>query len=246
MDEQPVGKCQFVNVVQDNAYFRPGIPLRAIGRLPEVSTMKLCRLLVSLTFVMLSVTALAAQDKLIIFGGYSYVRPPVTVTETNCPIGNFECPTPPVFIVNSTNRQNLNGWELTGSYRILPFFGIAADFAGHYGSSLSNSSSNVHQYTYLFGPEVALPARVSPFAHLLFGGVNQSVSSGIYNPSGAPSLFVLPKSNSAFATALGAGIDLKVIPHLWLRPIQIDYLLTKLNSSTQNSPRISAGVVFHF
>ena len=186
--------------------------------------------------------SLPAQDKLVVFGGYSYLRPPVTVTET-CPI----CATPGVF--DFTSHQNLNGWELSATYRFLPFLGFAADFSGHYGPSTSGYSSNVHQHTVLFGPEVSLPARVSPFAHVLFGVTHQSISGANPNaiPVGAPSyLSVLAATNTDFATAFGAGIDLRLIPHVWIRPIQIDYLVTRLNNNTQSQPRVSAGVVLHF
>ena len=190
---------------------------------------------------------LPAQDHFVIFGGYSYLRPPVTADEffvctaVLCPLV-----VQPPFPV--TNRQNLNGFEASAAYRFLPFLGITADFSAHYGTSLNNTTSNVHQYTGLAGPEVSLPSRVSPFAHLLFGGTHQAVTSGVVNgrTPGVGSYQVLPDAIHSFATAIGGGIDLKVIPHLWIRPIQIDYLLTRLNNGTQNQPRISAGLVLHF
>jgi len=37
-----------------------------------------------------------------------------------------------------------------------------------------------------------------------------------------------------------------VAPFVSVRPIQIDYLLTRFSSATQSQPRVSAGVVFHF
>jgi hypothetical protein len=66
------------------------------------------------------------------------------------------------------------------------------------------------------------------------------------NPSAvAPSnlAVTIPTSVNAFATAFGVGIDIKVAPFIALRPIQIDYLITRFNSSTQNQPRVSAGLV---
>jgi hypothetical protein len=45
---------------------------------------------------------------------------------------------------------------------------------------------------------------------------------------------------------MGGGLDLKVLPFISLRPIQIDYLLTHFNSKTQNQLRISAGIVLRF
>ena len=192
-------------------------------------------------------SSLPAQDHLVVFGGYSYLRPPVTADEM------FVCTAPACPLVVQpptplTTRQNLNGWELSATYRFLPFLGVAVDFSAHYGSAFSNSTSNVHQYTGLAGPEVSLPSGVSPFAHLLFGGTHQSVTSGVINGA-TPGLgydAILPNTIHSFATVVGAGIDLKLVSHLWIRPIQIDYLLTRLNNGTQNQPRISAGLVLHF
>jgi len=198
------------------------------------------------TLLLLTAPALFAQDKIVVFGGYSYLRPPITVTESNCPSPNV-CPVIPVIVLHVTDRQNLNGWEFTGTYRFLPFLGLAADVSGHYGPSVGNSNgtSRTHQYTYLFGPEVSLPSRVSPFAHVLFGGTHQSISASSFAGSNIVNS-VLPTTDSGFATAIGAGIDLKLIPHVWIRPIQIDYLVTRLHSNTQNQARVSAGVVLHF
>jgi opacity protein-like surface antigen len=199
-----------------------------------------------LVFLALAPASLFAQDKFVVFGGYSYLRPSITANETNCPVPNV-CPVVPTFLLPYTSRQNLNGGEFTGTYRFLPFLGLAADFSGHYGPTVGNSNgtSRTHQYTYLFGPEVSLPSRVSPFAHVLFGGTHQSISASSFAGSNIVNS-VLASTNSGFSTALGAGIDLKVVPHVWIRPIQIDYLITRLGSKTQNQARVSAGVVFHF
>src|ERR1700739_3731034 len=194
----------------------------------------------------LTPSVLLAQDHLILFGGYSYLRPPVTATEAffcTAPV----CPLPPVAPFNVTNTRNLNGFELSATYRFLPFLGIAADFSGHYGSTLNHNPISVHQYTGLAGPEVAFPSRVSPFAHVLFGGTHQTVTAGAVTTIPNEGYYgVVPNTVHSFATAIGAGIDLQLLPHIWLRPIQIDYLLTRLHSSTQNQPRISAGLVLHF
>jgi hypothetical protein len=189
---------------------------------------------------------LSAQDHFVIFGGYSYLRAPVTATQS------FFCTAPvctilPVPPFNVTNTRNLNGFELSATYRFLPFLGVAADFSGHYGSTVNHSPSSVHQYTGLVGPEVSFPSRVSPFAHALFGGTHQTLTAGAVTPITNEGYYgVVPNTVHSFATAIGGGIDLKLVPHIWFRPIQIDYLLTRLHSSTQNQPRISAGLVLHF
>jgi opacity protein-like surface antigen len=149
----------------------------------------------------------------------------------------------PAFI---TSRQNLNGWEIAGGVHVLPMLRLVGDVSGHYGPTLSGGTSNTHQHTFLFGPEVALPSRVSPFAHVLFGGSHQTEFSGAPPANPAGYNFVASSDRTGFAMAIGGGIDLKVFSHVWIRPIQFDYLATRLNGSTQNQPRVSAGIVLHF
>jgi hypothetical protein len=52
--------------------------------------------------------------------------------------------------------------------------------------------------------------------------------------------------DTAFATAIGAGIDVKPFPFVSIRLFQFDYLLTRFGGNTQNQPRASVGVVLHF
>src|SRR5438477_208046 len=75
-----------------------------------------------------------SQNKVELFGGYSYLRAPVQVGQfgplgpgTACPPN---CGTPP------TVRQpvNLNGWDLSLQYKPIPFLGAVGDFSGQYGT----------------------------------------------------------------------------------------------------------------
>ena len=196
-------------------------------------------------FVLILLAAMAvsaaAQDKLAVFVGYSYLRPSMTYQQS------FQCeviigcpPPPPVFV---TAHPNLNGYEFSATYKLKPWLGATGDFSGHYGTVASHSSAHVQ--TFLFGPEVSLPAKVSPFAHLLFGGAHESIGSRIGGLGGF-SASILPSSGNSFATALGAGIDLSLTRFISVRPVQVDYLLTRAYSSTQNQPRFSAGVLLRF
>jgi hypothetical protein len=54
---------------------------------------------------------------------------------------------------------------------------------------------------------------------------------------------VVSTGNNAVATAIGGGIDLYLAPFLSFRAIQLDYLMTRFNSSSQNEPRVSTSVV---
>jgi hypothetical protein len=180
--------------------------------------------LIAAVVCLAGVVAPPARAQVEIFGGYSYMRPSVTFTEfPPCPVGILPC-TP----VTVSAHPNLNGWEVTGVYNAYHWIGIAADFSGHYGTVNGvNTSIN----TYLFGPQVRLPTRVSPFAHALFGLAHENLGGA---------------TDRAFALAVGAGIDIGVAPFLSFRPIQLDDLVTRFGSGTQNQPRASAGLVLHF
>jgi len=206
--------------------------------------MRKIKLLVGLLLtVLFSSTPLRAQDKIEIFGGFSYARVPVQVftpiaiagpviviPSGTCPITGC----PPGIGGFSTDHVNTHGWEFSGAFKPIAWLAAVADFSGHYGST---HGSNLHLNTYLFGPQVSLPARVSPFAHVLFGAAHESIS----NP-GVPGL----GTNNAFAAAVGAGMDVKPFPFLSVRLFQFDYLMTRFGSKTQNQPRASAGLVLRF
>lgn len=150
-----------------------------------------------------SAQAQGLGDKVEIFGGYSYMR-------TDKP------------------SLNLNGWELAGEYKVTDWLGGVADFDGHYGSP-GGTGASLH--TFLFGPQVSFPARVSPFAHVLFGGAR--ASSGGF-------------SSTAFATAVGAGIDTRLMTGIYWRIIEGDYLPTHFGGTRQDNTRLSTGIVIRF
>jgi hypothetical protein len=159
-------------------------------------------LLVGLVFLV-SLSA-RAQDKVEFFGGYSYLR------------------------VDNSPSANFNGWELAGQYKVADWLGGVAALDGHYGSP-GGTSASIH--TFLFGPQVSWPARVSPFAHVLIGGAHIS-GGGV--------------SDTSFSTAVGAGIDTRVLPGIYWRVIEGDYLATRFFGHTQNNARLSTGIVFRF
>jgi hypothetical protein len=137
-------------------------------------------------------------------------------------------------------HPNLNGWGFSGAYMAVPWLGVKADFSGHYGAALGSTSADIH--TFLLGPEARRPGRVSPFAHLLLGAGRASSSGGTF--SNNPQYDVVLGGNEwAFASALGGGIDVKVRPSVWVRLIQVDDLVTRFHSSTQNQLRVSVGLV---
>jgi hypothetical protein len=182
-----------------------------------------------------------AQDKIEVFVGYSYLRPTMTYEQSfQCEV-IIGCPPPlPVFV---TTHPNLNGYEFSAAYKLMPWLGVTGDFSGHYGTVTGTSSGHVQ--TLLFGPEISLPRKVSPFVHVLAGGAHQAIGSGIAPLTGFTASVVATSGNS-FASAIGGGIDLRIARFFSLRPMQLDYLLTHVNSTTHNQPRVSAGLVIRF
>jgi len=144
-----------------------------------------------------------------------------------------------------TGRGNLNGWEGSLEGRVLPFVGLVADFGEQYGpanatcstpagSIAGGSCSGVisHEQTFLFGPRVSISVgKIRPFAEALFG-VGHANTNGF-------------GSDTSFSTALGGGIDYKIIRPVALR-FQGDYVQTRFFGATQNNVRISTGIVFRF
>ncbi|HLZ91312.1 MAG TPA: hypothetical protein VKQ28_06320 [Candidatus Acidoferrum sp.] len=192
--------------------------------------MRILRLLAALVFATFFCSTASHAQGVELFGGYSFVRAPVTFNQA------ILCPTPSCPTTSSVQDVNLNGWEFGGALKLLGPLALAADFSRTSGSF---QGASPHLQTYLVGPQLRLPGPISPFVHALAGAAHESISTS------AGSLTFGPTQTS-FATVLGGGIDLKVLPFISLRPIQIDYLLTHFNSNTQNQFRVSAGVVVHF
>ena len=158
------------------------------------------------------------QPKAELFGGYSYLRinPGGGVNGENFPAG-----------WHASIAGNLNNW-----------FGIAGDFTGHY-KTISGVKTKVHSF--MFGPRISYRKndRITPFAHVLFGGTH--VNAGAFG---------VGASDNAFSVAIGGGVDAKINDHFAFRVGQFDYVLTRFNiptiSNTQHNFAISTGIVIRF
>jgi hypothetical protein len=131
-----------------------------------------------------------------------------------------------------------HGWEAAGTYYTNNWFGLTADFDGHYTNAFG---VDVSDYNYLFGPTVAYrQSKFTPFGHLLLGGSRVSVDLGLLGPLGASA------TDNTFAMALGGGADWHLNERFSVRPVQLDYLMTRFGGNTQNNLRYSVGVVLRF
>lgn len=143
------------------------------------------------------------------------------------------------------SRPNLQGWEGSLEGKMLPWVGIVADFSGHYGSQSFQEfppqggpvtiKVTGHELEVLFGPRLSISVgKFTPFAEIMGGVAHINTGGTLPGPS-----------NTSFATAVGGGLDYRVVRPIALR-IEGDYLTTRFFSSTQNNLRISTGIVLRF
>lgn len=146
------------------------------------------------------------------------------------------------------SHNRFNGWEGSLEGKFLPWIGIVADVSGHYGSANRMiplpvctpscnfvASANARRYTVLFGPRVSVSVgKFTPFAHALVGAAHVTDSGG-----------GLSNSDTSLATAIGGGLDYKLIKGIAWR-FQGDELYTRFFDGRQNHFRFSTGIVLRF
>lgn len=109
--------------------------------------------------------------------------------------------------------------------------------------------SQGNMFTYMFGPQVTFPLyNKRVFAEALFGGANTNAYANLFKGANVTGLSA---SNNGFAMALGGGFDIAITDHVAIRPIQLDYFLTRyqwqsIGINNQSNFRYQAGVVFAF
>jgi len=165
--------------------------------------------------------------------------------------------------VAGASRSSTNGWEASFEGKIVPFLGLVVDFDGHYSGTVNFPvsectgivcpvqpagagippgggylSATISERNYLFGPRVSVSAgRFRPFGEFLIGGSHIAANSAASAPSFG--------SETSFATAIGGGIDYRLIRLLAWR-LQGDYLHASFFGAGQNNVRISTGIVLRF
>lgn len=172
------------------------------------------------------------------FLGYTYVR---TSSATDLPS----------FSSNGGSGQfvyNFNKW-LGG---VADLGAVHSDIGG---LPVDNTTAN-----FLFGPRISLWfPRLRPYFQVLFGGVYATTSTqvdvlGATPPiiPGEPIAVRVGAEQTAFAMTAGGGLDIKINKYVMLRPIGLDYYMTRLQNlrtqgdNHQNNLRYTAGVNFTF
>ena len=158
-----------------------------------------------------------------VFAGYSYLR---------------ERPSS-----GTSNDFSLNGGSAQFDYNFNNWLSGVADIGAYHNGSILGTGKDSTLTTYLFGPRVSYRhfGRITPFGEVLFGGAH--AGDNLFGPA--------TSSQNGFAMAVGAGVDYRLNKRFSIRPLKVDYLLTRFSepgrsTQNQNNVRASAGVVFHF
>jgi hypothetical protein len=170
--------------------------------LPEVIAMARRLLLLLGLFFLLSISAKAQGTG--IFGGYTFER------------------------LGTSPGRYLNGVEIAAQHSFTGWFRISADVDGHFGLPWSPDGRTLH---FMVGPEIAVPGRFSPFAHVM-AGIGNVHDNGF--------------TSTSFAGAIGGGLDYRIAPLFSWRVIQVDDVITNFFGGTQHSARLSTGFMFRF
>lgn len=127
------------------------------------------------------------------------------------------------------------GWHASIAGNFNNYFGLVGEFSGHYKDLGPGTSVKVHTFT--FGPRLTHRSteQIDAFTHVTFGGARTSASA-----------LGISASDTAFALTLGGGIDVRVTERVAIRPVQLDYVMTRFGGATQSNLRYSAGIVFRF
>ena len=118
---------------------------------------------------------------------------------------------------------------------------FSATFADHdFVDRLSGRSFNAQlaRYTILGGPRFNWrnSSAFIPYAHALFGATRATADINGDD-------FTCPDTTeTAFAMALGAGLDIRANDRIDIRPIQVDYLPVFFDNRREDGIRFSAGV----
>src|SRR5262249_52283945 len=137
---------------------------------------------------------------------------------------------------------NLNGGSASVAYNVNNWLSGVADFGGDQKGNGQNTGFDFTLSPYFFCPRVSYPPleRGTPLGEVLFGVERVSTSTAKAS-----------RSDVGFAMTAGGGFDVKLAKHFSVRPVKVDYLLTRFAAAgadpqSQKNLRVSTGVVFNF
>lgn len=140
----------------------------------------------------------------------------------------------------ASDTGTLNGWEASVEGKMFPHIGLVADVSQQFGSLfIPSQGADFDERTeaFLFGPRLSFRVgRVRPYVHALIGAGHLHEVNHFLG---------LEHSETAYADALGGGVDYNLIPHVSWR-VQLDSLTTNFHDNWQHNERFSTGLAFRF
>jgi hypothetical protein len=177
--------------------------------------------------------------------------------------------TPAIELQPHNMNFNLYGWDASITENANHWIGGEFDASGFYGTlnasflfpasqalsptpNFSKPAPVITRYqTFLFGPRISMhrAGRVNYFAHLLIGfaDVHTSVNVPVIVANDLTQIASgTLKAGEGLAVSPGLGIDVRLSERMTIRPIQLDYLMTRIFGERQDNARVSAGLNFTF
>ncbi len=150
-------------------------------------------------------------------------------------------------VLFGSEKQSFNGFNaefnqnLTRHVGIVTAFGLTFNNDGFMDTKTGRQfDARVKRYDLMIGPRYNWRlGGVAPFVHGLAGVTHMRAS---FDDTLSPRR----RADTAFAMALGGGLDIHAGEHLDIRAIQVDYLPTWFNSERQDNIRVGAGVKVKF
>ena len=140
-------------------------------------------------------------------------------------------------------KQNFNGFSAEFNQNLTRHIGIVTSFTGTFNRdgfvdirTGRQFNARVQRYDLMIGPRYNWRlGGVTPFVNGLAGVTHIRAN---FDDTLSPRR----RADTAFALALGGGLDVHAGEHLDIRVIQVDYLPTWFNSERQDNLRVGAGV----
>ena len=211
--------------------------------------MRLSRTFLITLFLLGSLSA-KAEDRLELFGEYSYLHFSPTIT--------------------GVQSRSFNGGGGGAQLNFLKIFGLKADFMGYGSTTFTRTYSNPviipgngtipagtyttqgDMFTYLFGPVLRIPTPlIKPFGEVLFGGSYTNAYVNLSKQIDQAGGTISSPSQHPFTMAAGGGVDLSVSHRVAIRVAEFDYVLTRYtnpltSTNNQNNFRYCGGVILKF
>jgi hypothetical protein len=211
--------------------------------------MRLSRTILFCIILLVSCSA-SAQDRLELFGEYSYLHFSPTIT--------------------GLQSRSFNGGGGGAQLNFLKIFALKADLMGYGSTTFTRTytsevivpgrgtipagtyTTQGDMFTYLVGPVLRIPTPlIKPFGEVLFGGSNTNAYVNLSKQIDQAGGTISTPSQHPFTMAAGGGVDLSVSHRLAIRVAEFDYVLTRYtnpltSTNNQNNFRYCGGVILKF